>query len=257
MLHEQTHRKLMEMKMYGLAASFEQYLDGGGEEQLSFADRLGLMVDREWTERQDRQLKRRIGAAKLREPACLEDVNWRHPRNLDRSVVERLATGRWVENNENLVLTGPTGIGKTWLTCAFAHQACRQGHTVLYTRFPRLMHQLNVARGEGTYGKALNRFARTQVLIVDDWGLAPLGDRERRDMLEILEGRHGRRSTVIASQLPVKLWHDTIGEPTIADALLDRIVHNAHRLELRGATLRGNAVSRSDSVDRPSGGASS
>jgi DNA replication protein DnaC len=131
------------------------------------------------------------------------------------------------------------GVGRnTWLACALAHQACRQGYTVLYKRFPRLMHELQVARGEGTYGKALNKFARTQLLVIDDWGLAPLGDRERRDMLEILEDRHGRRSTVIASQLPVKLWHDTIGEPTIADALLDRIVHSAHRLELQGSTLR-------------------
>ena len=257
MLHEQTHRKLMEMKLYGLAATFEQYLDGGGEEHLSFADRFGLMVDHEWTERQDRSLKRRLGAAKLREPACIEDVNWRHPRNLDRSVVERLATCRWVGNHENLVFTGPTGIGKTWLTCALAHQACRQGYSVLYTRFPRLMHELHIARGEGSYGKALNRFARIQLLIVDDWGLAPLGDRERRDMLEILEDRHGRRSTVIASQLPVKVWHDTIGEPTIADALLDRLVHSAHRIELHGASLRGNRTPLSNGVSRSPDGASS
>jgi DNA replication protein DnaC len=241
MLHEQTHRKLMDMKLYGLAAAFELHMDGGDERQLSFADRFGLMVDREWTERQDRKMKRRLSAAKLREPACIEDVNWRHPRHLDRSVVERLATGRWIEHHENLVLTGPTGIGKTWLVCAVAHQACRLGFTVLYTRFPRLMHELHVARGQGTYGKALERFARTDLLVIDDWGLAPLGDRERRDMLEILEDRHGRRSTAIAGQLPVKLWHDTIGEPTIADALLDRIVHSAHRLELQGATLRGTS----------------
>ncbi len=242
MLHEQTMRKLMDMKMYGLAAAFEQYLDGHADEGLSFADRFGLMVDREWTERQDRKLKRRLSLAKLREPACVEDVNYRHPRGLDRSVFERLATCRWIENRENLVLTGPTGIGKTWLVCALAHQACRQGHTVLYKRFPRLMEELRIARGEGSYGKALAKLAKTKLLIVDDWGLAPLGDRERRDMLEILEDRHGRHSTAMASQLPVKVWHDTIGEPTIADALLDRLVHSAHRLELAGASLRGNRV---------------
>jgi len=239
MLHEQTYRQLAEMKMWGLAASFQEYLDGDDEgDRLSFADRFGLMVDREWTERQDRRLKRRLSLAKLREAACVEDIDYRHPRGLDRSVVDRLVTCRWIEHHENLVLTGPTGIGKTWLSCAFAHQACRQGYSVMYTRIPRLMHQLQMARGEGTYGKELAKLARTQLLIIDDWGLAPLADRERRDMLEILEDRHGRHSTVLASQLPVKLWHDTIGDPTIADALMDRLVHNAHKLDLNGESLR-------------------
>ncbi len=250
MLHEQTYRQLIEMKMYGLAATFQEYLDGDHDgDQLSFADRFGLMVDREWTERQDRRLKRRLSLAKLREPACVEDIDYRHPRGLERSMVDRLVTGRWIEHHENLVLTGPTGIGKTWLACAFAHQACRQGYSVLYKRLPRLMHDLHMARGEGVYGKELAKLARTQLLIIDDWGLAPLADRERRDMLEILEDRHGRHSTVLASQLQVKLWHDTIGDPTIADALMDRLVHNAHKLELDGESIRKTLGTRRKDED--------
>jgi DNA replication protein DnaC len=253
MLHEQTYHQLIEMKMYGFAASFQEYLDGEHGEhegsQLSFADRFGLMADREWTERQDRRLKRRLSLAKLREPACVEDIDYRHPRGLDRSVVERLILCRWLEHHENLVITGPTGIGKTWLACAFAHQACRQGYSVLYKRLPRLLHDLQMARGEGTYGKELVKIARAQLLVIDDWGLAPLADRERRDMLEILEDRHGRHSTVLASQLKVKLWHDTIGDPTIADALMDRLIHNAHKLELDGESMRKKRGLRSQKDD--------
>ncbi|RKY24553.1 MAG: AAA family ATPase [Planctomycetota bacterium] len=238
MLDEQTHQKLMSMKMYGLAADFQTHLDGHSDDSLSFEERFGLMVDREWTERQERKLNLRLGRAKLREKSCLEDIDYRHPRGLDRSVINRLAACRWIGEHENIILTGPTGLGKTWIACALADNACRKGHTAHYTRVPRLLQDLAIAQADGTYTRALNRLAKTDVLILDDWGLAPLTDRERRDMLEIIEDRRGRRSTIVTSQLPVKKWHDHIGDPTIADSILDRLVHNAHRIELKGQSLR-------------------
>jgi len=238
MLNEQTHQKLVALNLWGMAAAFQHYLETPGGDALTFDERFGMLVDREWNDRQARQLQRRLQSAKLREPACLEDINYRHPRNLDRSVVQRLATGQWVPNHENIIITGPTGIGKTWLACAFAQHACRERHTTLYHRTSRLLHDLAIARADGTYGLKLARLAKTDVLVLDEWGLTPLGDNERRDLLEILDDRYGRRSTIVTSQFPVKKWHDYIGDPTIADSILDRLIHNAHRLELRGQTMR-------------------
>jgi len=238
MVNEETHQKLVAMKQHGLAAAFDEYLKERRHDKLSFEERFGLMVDREWTERQQRRLKRRLSTAKLREPACVEDINYRHPRNLDRSVMQRLSTCRWVAEHENVVITGATGLGKTWLACALANKACREGYSAVYFRLPRLFHSLQIARADGSYMKQLARMAKADVLVLDDLGLSPIGDVERRDLLEMLEDRHGVRSTVVTSQIPVKKWHDTIGDPTIADAFLDRLLHRAHRIDLKGPSMR-------------------
>ena len=241
MVNEETYRQLVEMKLFGLAHAFKEYLEQPARsDELSFEERFGMMVDREWTERQTRRLKLRLAKSKLREPACVEDIDYHHPRGLDRSVMQRLATCQWVRAREDLIITGTSGLGKTWLSCALVQKACRDGHTALYARVPRLLEELYVARGTGTFTKAIDRLARPDVLVLDDFGLAPLSDTARRDMLEVIEERHGRRSTIVTSQLEVKHWHDLIGEPTIADAILDRLVAGAHRLELRGkTTMRG------------------
>ena len=241
MLNEETHHKLAAMKLHGMAAAFDEHLKDRRHDKLPFEERFGMMVDREWTERQQRRLKRRLSSARLREPACVEDVDYRHPRNLDRSVMQRLSTCRWVAEHENVVIVGATGLGKTWLACALANKACREGHSAIYARVPRLFHALQIARADGSYMKQLSQMAKTDVLVLDDLGLCPIGDVERRDLLEILEDRHAVRSTVVTSQIPVKKWHETIGEPTIADAFLDRLLHRAHRIELKGPSMRDPA----------------
>jgi DNA replication protein DnaC len=238
MLNEETHQKLVAMKLHGMAAAFDERLKERGNDKLSFEERFGLMVDREWTERQQRRLKHRLSSAKLREPACVEDINYRHPRNLDQSVMQRLSTCRWVAEHENVVISGATGLGKTWLGCALANKACREGYSAIYARLPRLFHTLQIARADGSYIKELSRMAKADVLLLDDLGLSPIGDLERRDLLEVLEDRHGVRSTVVTSQIPVKKWHETIGDPTIADAFIDRLLHRAHRIELKGPSMR-------------------
>lgn len=240
MTDEETYNKLIDLKLHGLARAFKEYLSLPARDALTFSERFGMMVDREWTERQTRRLALRLAKSRLREPACIEDIDYKHPRGLDRSVVQRLATCQWVKNHENVILTGTSGLGKTWLACALVQKACRDGFSALYARAPRLLQDLYVARGSGTYPHALDRLAKPDVLVLDDFGLAPLVDTERRDFLEIIEDRHGRRSTIVVSQLEVKHWHELIGEPTIADAILDRLVASAHRIDLKGkTTMRG------------------
>ena len=205
---------------------------------LSFEERLGLLVDREWTERENRRLAGRLAKARLRQAAALEDVDWRTPRGLDKSVVLALGSCQWIAQHQNCLITGPTGVGKSWLACALGHKACREGYSVFYLRLTRLWRELAVARGDGRYLKLLAGLARMDLIILDDLGTEALGEAERHDLLEILEDRHERRSTLVTSQLPVGHGHEVIGDPTLADAILDRLVHNAHKLALKGESMR-------------------
>jgi DNA replication protein DnaC len=238
MLTEQTLDKMNAMKLSGMADALKQQLGAGDIARLSFEDRLGLLIDGEWTAREQRKLTKRLHSAKLRYAASLEDVDFKHPRGLDRQQVLSLGSCSFVEHRHNLLISGPTGIGKSYLACAFVERACRRGYNAAYLRLPRLLQQLAVARGDGSYTRILERLARLDLLAIDDWLLAPLRDSERRDLVEVVEDRSERASTLIASQLPAKDWHASIGDPNLADAICDRLLHNAHRIELKGASMR-------------------
>src|SRR5215470_1781380 len=238
MLTHPTLDKLQTLKLSGMYHALVEQLQMTDLAALSFEERFGLLVDRELTERDTRRLTTRLRQAKLRQIASLEDIDYRHPRGLDKAVMARLATCQWVREHHNVFITGPTGIGKTWLSCALGHQACRAGYTVLYLRLPRLLQELPLAKGDGRYPKLLASLAKTALLILDDWGLASLSDANRRDVLELLEDRHGRGATMVTSQFPVEHWHEALGNPTLADAILDRLLHNAYKMTLRGDSMR-------------------
>ncbi len=230
--------QLLELRLTGMHRALSEQLDMTDIHSLSFEERLGLLIDREATERADRRLQYRLRTARLRQPACVEDIDYRHRRGLDRRLMQTLATGEYLRKQLNVLITGPAGVGKTWIACALAHKACRDGHTARYLRLPRLLEDLTIAKADGRYLKLLRGFARADLVLIDDFGLAPLNDDARRDLLEIFDDRHGRKSTLVTSQLPVDTWHDYIGEPTLADAILDRLVHNAYRLNLNGESMR-------------------
>ena len=239
MLTQPTLEQLTGMRLGAMAHAWQGQQEDPAMEELGFDERLALLVDAEWTDRQNKRLDRLLRAAKLRlSGACLEDIEYAKERKLEKSLLRQLAAGRWIEAHQNVVITGATGVGKTYLACALAQQACRLGYRVLYRRAPRLFDELTLARADGTYTRLLARFARIDVLMLDDWGLVPVQDMERRDLLEIMEDRHGLRSTIWTSQIPVAQWHDHVGDPTIADAICDRLLHNAHRIVLQGPSRR-------------------
>lgn len=237
-----THPTLDQMQALGLGGMASAYRDLAGQsnaDDLSRDEWLGLMLDREAAMRADKRLTNRLAAAKLRFcDACIENIDFAARRGLDRRNTLALAEGAWLKVHENLIVTGQTGTGKTWLACAFGRQAARLDHSVLYLRMPRLFEDLGLARLDGRFPRLVDKLARVQLLILDDWGTHRLTDQQRLDLLEIFEERYRRKSTLITAQLPVAQWHDMIGEPTIADAILDRIIHNAHRIALEGDSMR-------------------
>ena len=255
MLTHPTHERLITLGLTGMAKALEEQRRSPDLDALSFEERVGLLVDREAAERDTKRLTTRLKFAALRQNACVEDVDLRTPRGIDRAVFARLVGGEWIDRNENLLVTGATGLGKSWIACALGHKACRDNRSVQYHRVPRLFEALALARGDfadcerrfhamvsahfnGRYGRLLKTIGRVQLLILDDWGLSVLNPPERRDLLELLDDRHGRASTIVTSQIPVEHWHDVIGDPTLGDAILDRLVHNAHRLQLTGESMR-------------------
>ena len=238
MLNHPTMDALQELKLFGMLAALREQIQVPDCAALSFDERFGLLVDREATERENRRLASRLKRAKLRQAATVEDIDYRHPRGLDKSVMLSLASCQWIRKRHNCIITGPTGAGKSYIACALANKACRDGFSVLYLRLPRLLQELATARADGRYPRLLNTYARTNLLVLDDWGLSPLTDEQRKDLFEILEDRYDIHSTLVTSQLPIPKWHQIIGDPSVADALLDRLVHNAHKLTLKGESMR-------------------
>jgi DNA replication protein DnaC len=238
MLLHPTLEKLTSLRFTGMAAALGEQMQMNSLDDLGFEERLGILLDREMAVRQTRRMNTRLRKAKLRQDGCIEDINFRHPRGLDKSLVMRLAGCEWIKEHNNLIITGPTGVGKTYLACAFAQKACREGYSTLYLRMTKLFEDLALAKGDGRYLKLLASFAKADLLVLDDYGLEQLGRDQRHDLLEILEDRHGLKSTLVTSQLPIDHWHEQIGDPTLADAILDRLVHSAHKIKLNGESMR-------------------
>lgn len=244
MLTHPTQDRMIALGLTGMAKAFDDQRRLPDIATMAFEERLGLLLDREAIERHNKRLGTRLKFAALRQDACVEDVDLRTPRGLDKALFQKLAAGDWIDRHQNLLICGPAGTGKSWIACALGHKACRDDHSVVYHRCQRLFEMLALSRGDGRYIRLLKTLARADLLIIDDWGLAPLASDQRRDLLEILDDRHGRRSTLVTSQLPVDKWHGLIGDPTLADAILDRLIHNAHRLNLKGESMRKIGASK-------------
>lgn len=238
MLQEQTFEKLYAMKLTGMAEALKDQMGRPDMDGLSFEERFAMLVDAQHLFRENKRMKRLLENAKLKLPASMEDADYRTSRGLDKSVFVKLGACEWIRRHQNVIIVGPTGVGKTFLACALAQRACREGMPSFYIRTPKLYYMLSMARADGSYARVLARLAKTSVLVLDDLGLAALTDPERQDLLEVIEDRHGSGSTIVTSQLPVEHWHEVIGDPTIADALLDRLVHNAHKIMLKGESMR-------------------
>ena len=238
MLIQQTREHLHTLRLTGMLQALEEQLSQPAMGELSFEERFAMLVDREILYRENRRLERLLKGARLRVNACVEDIDYRHRRGLEKPRMASLITLDWVRQSLNLCLTGPTGCGKTWLACAFGNEACRRGFSVRYLRLPRLFEMLRIAHGDGSYTKLMNQLLKTDLLILDDRGIQRVSAAQRNDLMEVIEDRHGRRSTLIASQLPTEHWHEYIGEATIADAILDRLLHGAHRINLTGESMR-------------------
>ncbi len=243
MLTHPTLEKLQTLRLSGMLKALEEQQRMPDIGSVDFEQRLALLIDREMTERENRRLATRLKKARLRHSCCVEDIDFKASRGLDKTMILTMAACTWIARGLNVLLCGPTGIGKSYLACALGHKACLEGYTVRYLRLPRLFEELRLAKADGRYGKLMLGYAKTDLLILDDWGLTPMTDPQRRDLLEILEDRYGKRSTIVTSQLPISAWHEAIGDPTLADAILDRLVHNAYKIELKGESLRKNAIS--------------
>jgi DNA replication protein DnaC len=252
MLNNQTMDKLYALRLDGMAQALEEQRRQADISQLEFEERLALLVERQWLWKENRALARRLHYARFKIPASLEDIDYRHPRGLKRAQIEQLRAAQWVQKHHNCLITGPTGSGKTYLACALGHQACRDGHRVGYYYAPKLFRELQNAQADGSLMKLLKKLARSALVLIDDFGVAAVAGKQYRDLLEILDDRHGVGATLITSQFPVNQWHEVINDATVADAILDRLVHNAYRLELKGESLRKTKAGLSASDKPPS-----
>jgi len=238
MLNQQTIEKLYAMKLNAMAEAFKEQMESPDFSELAFHERFGLLVDRQWSWKEDRRMKRLLKNAKLKINACVEDIDYQSPRGLDKSVMMNLISCDWIRKHQNVIITGATGVGKTFIACALANKACRESFSALYARAPRFYYDPAIAKADGSYPKFFSKPAKTRLLVLDDLGLSPMTDSERRNLLEVIEDRNGSASTLVASQLPIDKWIEIIGEPTIADAIPDRLVHNAHKINLKGESMR-------------------